>query len=563
MVRMRLLWLMLGSIALAATAMWLLPAGAPSQEKKRPKLAVILVFDQLRGDYPERWRELFGPGGFRRLQDEGASFTNCHYPYAYTITAPGHASLVTGCSPDKHGIVGNEWFDRASRESITAVTPPAEQAHLGLGPYRRRQESVGDVLLRLLRDKARIFSFSIKERAAILLAALRAQACYWFDNKTGRFVTSRYYRHEPHAWVNAFNRQKPADRWRGTVWERLRPDLDYVKHSGPDDVACEGTGVFQGQTFPHPFFARELSQTYYDGMLNSPRGNQLLLELVRAAVAAEKIGQTDTTDLLCISFSSNDLVGHCWGPDSQEVLDMTLCTDEVIKGLLDLLDAQVGKGNYIVTLSADHGVGSLPELAAAEGKDAGRVPAELLTSRAEETLNEALLGPGQKAPWLESPRKSNSWVYLNQATLREHGIAPARAERVLAEWLAAQPGIEAALTRTQLMSAEPLGSLADKVRLSFRPEACGDVMVILKPYHLFSPSVPPRDPKNVPYRASHGSPHPYDTHVPLFAFGPDVVPGKRAELVTPQALASIVAHALELPPPAAAEAQLPAGLFRR
>src|SRR5581483_5554696 len=169
-------WLVAPLAVLAAAGLWLAPEFLAAQEPApaRPRLAVLIVFDQMRGDYLQKWQPLFGEGGFKRLMSEGAWFTNCHYPYAFTLTAPGHASMATGCSPQSHGIIANEWFDRAARETVAAVAPPPEQKQLGFGPYRRRQESLADVLLRVLGVKGRAGSLSIKDRSAILLAALRA-----------------------------------------------------------------------------------------------------------------------------------------------------------------------------------------------------------------------------------------------------------------------------------------------------------------------------------------------------------------------------------------------------
>jgi predicted AlkP superfamily pyrophosphatase or phosphodiesterase len=564
--RQRVKWIGLTLILLLALGLWFAPEFIASQEQTppRPRLAVLLVFDQMRGDYLQKWQPLFGEGGFKRLQSQGAWFTNCHYPYAFTLTGPGHASMVTGCSPDKHGIIANEWFDRVHREEAPAVGPPPAEKHRGPGPYRLKQETLGDVLLRVLRGKGRVGALSIKDRSAILLAALRAQFCYWFDSNTGQFKTSRYYRDEPHAWVTAFNKAKPADRWLGTSWDRLRPELDYERHSGPDEVAAEGIGFAQGQTFPHPFKGEKPNLVYYEAVTNSPHGNTLLLELAKVAITQEKLGQAGATDLLCLSFSSNDLIGHCWGPDSQEVLDVTLHSDVIVKDLLEFLDAKVGKENYIVAVCADHGVCPLPEVARAQGKKAGRVPLELLTSDAEAVLNKAYLSAGRRAPWLDLPKKSyNPWLYLNQATLREHGIRAAAAEQVLAEWLTQQPGVAAVYTRTQMLASTRLNPLGEQVRRSFDAEASGDVIVILEPYYLFSPPITSLSPKTAAYRTTHGTPYAYDTHVPLLVYGPGVRPGTYAERVTPQAVASILAEALALPRPAGAEAPVPAGLFRK
>lgn len=529
-----------------------------------PKLVVLVVFDQMRGDYLKRWESLYGEGGFKRLMKDGAYFTNCHYPYASTLTAPGHTSLATGCPPDKHGIVANDWYSRAEAATVSSVTPPLDRERDGLGPYRRRQETVGDSLLGTSK-KARVVSVSLKPRVAILLAALRAQACYWFSTVTGNFITSPFYRDEPHAWVKQFNAEKRADVWLDKEWTRLRPMLDYARYSGPDDVAAEGTGFEQGQTFPHPFVegTNPLKPTYYEAVTNSPAGSELLLAFAKRAIDAEQLGQRDATDLLCIGFSSNDLIGHCWGPDSQEVLDITLRSDLLMKELLDYLDAKVGKGRYVVALSADHGICPLPEVARKEGKDAGRVPPELLTSETEAFLNRHFLkerAKGGKVPWLESSKKSTATVYFNRATIKELGLTEPQVERALADWLVTQAGVQAAFTRTELTKgplADPMGRM---VQRSYYPDECGDVMVVLKPYYLFSPPI--TSPKTASYRTTHGSPHPYDTYVPLVVMGPGIVPGVRSERVTPLAMASILSRALGVPAPKGAEVPVPAGLFR-
>ena len=550
-------------------------------EPTHPKLVVLVVFDQMRGDYPKKWQPLFGDGGFKRLQTDGAWFTNCHYPYAYTLTAPGHTSLSTGTTPSKHGIVANDWYDRATGESVASVTPPLEEKARGVGPYRRTAESVGDVLLRVLLGKGRVASLSLKDRAAILMAALRAQICYWFNSQTGNFQTSAYYRPDPHPWVTKFNKLKTADQWLDKNWDRFDSKLDYVPFSGPDDFIGEGTGYNQGQTFPHRFQLgktkdeKKNKQAFYDAVTNSPMGNELLLEFAKTAIVSEKLGQGDTVDLLCISFSSNDLIGHCWGPDSQEVLDVTLRTDALLKNLLGFLDDKVGKGNYYFALSADHGVCPLPEFVKGKPayddprklvKDAERIEPEILTTKAEAFLNAKFLPEGKKAPWLELPKKANTWLYFNHATLKELKLDQAVVERALADWFNIQPGIERAFTRTEMRdqdSREP-SDLLLSVRRSFHPDRSGDVMVIIKPYCLFSPATLTKNPDKLPsYRTTHGTPHPYDTHVPLMVMGPRIQPGIRDQAVTPQAMASILAEALGVPAPKDATYSLPTGLFKK
>jgi predicted AlkP superfamily pyrophosphatase or phosphodiesterase len=559
---------------IAATWLLLLPVEvveSAQADAKHPKLVVLVVFDQMRGDYLQKWQPLFGEGGFKRLQTEGAWYANCHYPYAYTLTAAGHTSLVTGTTPSRHGIIANEWYDRANNEAVQSVTPRPDEIANGLGPYRRKSEAVGDALLRALMGKGRVVSLSIKDRAAILMAALRASLCCWFSPARGDFVTSPYYYTEGHAWVSKFNKERHADQWLGKNWDRFDPKLDYVKYSGPDDFKTEGTGYLQGQTFPHPFqFAKTKDekankQNYYDAVACSPMGNELLFEFAKSAIANEKLGQADTVDLLCVSFTSNDYVGHTWGPDSQEVLDVTLRSDALMKKLLDLLDDKVGKGNYYVAMSADHGVCPLPEFAQAEGKKAGRIAPELLTTQAEDFLNKKYLPAGKKAPWFIVPKRMNTWVYFNYETLKELKLERSAVERALADWFNTQPGIEQAFTRTQLeKDTKDASELYLMVRRSYHAECSGDVMVIAKPYHIFSPPNLSDNPtKNPNYRAAHGMPHFYDTHVPLLVLGPRIQPGTRDQRVAPQAMASILAEALGVPAPKDAAYPVPVGLFKK
>jgi hypothetical protein len=290
---------------------------------------------------------------------------------------------------------------------------------------------------------------------------------------------------------------------------------------------------------------------------NTPYGNELLLAFARQALTAERLGQGEVPDLLLLSFSSNDLIGHTWGPDSQEVLDVTLRSDLIVKDLLEALDAQVGRGQYLLVLSADHGVGPLPELARAQGKDAGRVSPEVLTTKASEFLNETFTPAGKKLFWIEAA--AGPWVYLNRAAIKAQGLEPAPVEAALARWFARQPGIQGAYTRTQLSAATPKDDpLGEMVRLSFDAERSGDVYVVQKPYYLITPPLSPK----MYLRASHGTPHPYDTHVPLLVYGPGVRPGIRTERVTPQAAAAILTRGLGIAPPAGADAAVPAGLWK-
>lgn len=542
-----------------------------AQTPARPKLAVLLIFDQLRGDYLEKWRPVLGAGGFRRLLEQGTSFRNCHYPYADTVTGAGHASVATGCSPDIHGVIGNTWYDRASRRSVSCSAseryspvpprPPSTtdeegrtkiKAPLGGTPEQLLAPTLADALKDATDGKAHVVSLSFKDRSAVLPGGKRPDACYWFDVPTGRFETSTYYRDALHSWVADLNKSGRIDRWQGVEWTRLRSDLDYSELAGPDHVPGESTGYAQGRTFPHPTGGLPLSpRIYYEALYNSPFGNDLLLDLVLRAIEAERLGHHEVPDLLCVSFSSNDAVGHAWGPDSQEVLDVTLRTDRQVARLLDFLDTTVGKDNYVVAVTSDHGVCPLPEVSRSQGKDAGRISAALLKRRAEDFLRETF-GGERKERWIEVV--TEQWAYLNADTIAHHKKSPAQVQEALAGWLKEQPWVEAAYTRAELTGSEPPGgAIASRVLRSFHRERSGDVTVVTKPYYLITSYLT---------GTNHGSPHPYDTHVPLIFFGPGVRPGSSREEVTPQVAAVALAHLVGIRPPAKATASLPRGLLQ-
>jgi predicted AlkP superfamily pyrophosphatase or phosphodiesterase len=450
----RLVGLTLAKLALLAVS---LSGEELATTPPRPRLAVLVVIDQLRSDYLERWKDLFSEGGFRRLQKNGVWFQNCHYPYASTFTGPGHASLVTGCSPDKHGIVMNDWFDRLSGASVYCVASdhyhrvpslPASvpnsqttKKSASVSPEHLLAPTVSDTLKEATAGKARVVSLSLKDRSAILMGGRHPDICYWFETSNATVVTSSYYAEGLRPWAESFNRDAAPDRWFGKEWTRWRTDLDYAKYSGPDDAPGEGTGSGQGRTFPHAMGggATKAGKPYYDALYNSPFGNEILLELTLKALDAERLGRGATPDLLCVSFSSSDIVGHCWGPDSQEVLDTTLRMDDVLRRLLDGLDARVGRDGYVLVLTADHGVCPLPEASRAHGKDAVRLSPALLSGKAEKFLRAKFDGEGNSARWVQG--SEYPWVYLNQGLLRRRGLNPATVEQALTGWLMRQPGV--------------------------------------------------------------------------------------------------------------------------
>ncbi len=543
---------------------------APVREGPNRKLVVLVVFDQMRGDYLTRWAAQFGPDGFERMKKDGVWYNDCHIPYACTTTGPGHASIATGVPPSVHGIVDNEWYDRNAAARVYCTQPvrpydrvPPQAGTGGFSPERLLSETVGDRLQAATGGKGRVVSLSIKDRTAVLMAGRKPTAVYCLDSGSGLFHTSSYYRESVHPWVAEFNRSAKVNQWVGREWTRLRADLDYTALAGPDDATHEGYGFAQKRVFPHSMGDEpKPGPRYYGAVETSPFGNELLLELAKAAIAGEKLGRGEAADLLCVSFSSNDLVGHQWGPDSWEVLDVTLRSDRLIAELLRYLDETVGKDRYVMVVTADHGVCPIPEQNGIP--DAVRQPLRQLlpqlAAALDQTFGKSPVGP---PGWFDATDADWAnfwpWIYLNRAAIRARGIDPEQVADYAAQWIGNRPFMTTAFTRRHLDtgalppvapgSEKGVQAFLEKAKLAYHPDRCGDVYAIPRPGVLVTDYLD---------GTSHGTPHDYDTHVPLIVYGADVASGRKREVpVSSLAATPILAWALGIEPPPGAVEKLP------
>jgi predicted AlkP superfamily pyrophosphatase or phosphodiesterase len=517
------------------------------------RLAVLVIFDQMRADYLERWAPLFTEHGFRRIQAQGAWFTNCNYPYANTVTATGHASILTGCSPRVHGIIGNSWYERQAHCEVEATR--AGKTDPRTGDYQPSKApsaqallapTLGDSLKLATGGRCKVIGLSLKDRAALFSVGASADACYWLDSKTGQFVGSRPLP----SWVRDFNNGHPTDVMAGKSWTCLPDVAAYLPPlSALQESIIQAEGFGQGSSFPHRFPVKT-DATYYGALMNSPAGNDLLLNFAKSAIRDEKLGQRRERDLIAISFSSNDLIGHCWGPDSREVIDVTVRSDRVLAELLDFLDHSVGCGKYVLAVTADHGVSPIPELARARGMEAGRIDPALLAEKAEAYLS-TRFGPAS-GRWIEAA--VFPWVYLNRDVIKRSGHEIDVIADALAAWFPTQPGIARAYAGHKLNGSQPAGDEIDqRVYRSHAAPRAGDVFILQKPYYLASGQL-------TRLNASHGTPYEYDTHVPLLLLGPGIKTGKFSEPVTPEAIAAIFADSLGVPRPGMAEAPIPVAM---
>ncbi|MGE5846309.1 MAG: alkaline phosphatase family protein, partial [Ignavibacteria bacterium] len=331
------------------------------QKNNAPKLIVGIVVDQMRFDYTTRFYNNFGNDGLKRLLNEGTNFTFAHFNYIPTVTGPGHATVYTGTSPFYHGIVNNTWFDKIENREVYC-TEDSTVHGAGTGgnegkqsPKRLLNTTITDQLKIATSGKAKVISISIKDRGAILPGGQSADAAYWYEHSTGRFISSSYYMEHLPKWMDEFNNKKLPDNYLSQSWELSLPISEY-KVSTNDETVYEEDVFSEGKvSFPHNFNNLKSSEKY-GKLISTPFGNQLLLELTKTVIKNENMGKNSFTDFLAVSFSSTDYIGHAYGPNSVEDQDLYIKFDKQIAELLNYLDTEVGEGNYLLFLTADHGV---------------------------------------------------------------------------------------------------------------------------------------------------------------------------------------------------------------
>lgn len=520
------------------------------------------MVDQFRYDYLERFGDLFVADGFRRLLRDGASWTQSNYDHMPTYTAPGHGTMMTGAYPAESGIIGNEWLDRASGKRITSVTDETVKL-LGGGPNetaaspsRLMASTVGDELRLATNDRARVIGISVKDRSAILPAGRHANAAYWFSTTTGNMVSSTYYFTQLPAWVNTFNAARPADKYFGAKWERLLPETEYLKRAGPDSPPWETvTSTGDTNAFPHTITggATAPNATFYWALDYSPFTNEMLVSFAQQAIVNEKLGQDDDTDVLTVSFSANDYVGHRYGPYSQEAMDATLRVDRDIAKLLDFVDTRVGLSNTLIAFTADHGVAPIPEHAATLGLGGARIKAaDLFTvigAALSARYNRQGKSPDPSADYLLRFKEANTmreWLinnnlYFNYDALRRDGVNVEEFSQAVCAAALTVPGIARCFTRTQLMRGAT--SITDPIERralhGFYAARSGDAVLVAEPFKYLADTI----------TATHGSPYSYDTHVPTIIMGAGVNAGRYLEAASPADIAPTLSALLRITPP--------------
>jgi hypothetical protein len=454
-----------------------------------PKLVVAITIDQFRYDYLTRFRGDYHYG-LDRLLKNGAVFVDAdleHYP---TVTAVGHATLLSGATPAISGIIGNEWFDIETGKSVTSVSDETVKQVGGSGsssasPHNLLVNTIGDELKSASNGAARVIGLSLKDRAAILPVGRSANAAYWYDPASGDFITSSYYQQVLPDWVQQFNRQKLTASYAGVEWK------------GPDPQAAPLMKL------------ASIGPKLFADVYGSPFGNELLERFAEEAIPQEHLGQGRSPDLLSISFSSNDAVGHTFGPDSPQVQDLCLRTDAILGRLLAAIDKQVGLRNSLIVLTADHGVAPLPETQSAHKLPGGR----LSTADLVDSIQGALARRFGSGKWILSAIGTS--IYLNRSLIRENNLDSREVERIAAQAALAVPHVLQVYTRSELILGHPAAdAVGMRIARSFNARRSADLEILLEPYWITSKS-----------GTTHGTPYEYDSQIPLIFFGASIRPG--------------------------------------
>jgi hypothetical protein len=475
----------------------------PSEPPPQPRLVLVIVIDQFRYDYTTRFAGEY-KGGLARLLARGAVFTNARYQHFPTVTAVGHSTILSGALPSISGIIENSWYDRDEGRQVTSVSDSTVRIlggtrSIGSSPRRLLVSTIGDEMKIASGGKARVIGISLKDRAAILPSGHSADGAYWFDDRNGRFVTSTFYRPDLPEWVKQFN-LVGASAYKGAEW---------LGHKLPQDDRA------------------------YTALEATPFANELIEGLAERALEAERLGSEAATDLLTISFSGNDYVGHRYGPDSPEARDISIRTDALLDRLFRRMDELLGMSKVLVVLTADHGVAPMPEANAARRMPGGRIPFKTV----EDTVQKALAQKYGQGKWISGSGENS--FYLNRSLILEKKLDRSAVQDTARDALAAIPHVFRIYTYDDLLRgkllSDPIGKLVGN---GFNARRGADINIVLDPYWMFADS-----------GTSHGSAFGYDTHVPVIFMGPGIRPGRYDESIVVNDIAPTLATLLRIETP--------------
>lgn len=506
----------------------------------RPKLVIGIVVDQMRHEYLYRFYDEFGDGGFRRILDEGFSYANVHYNYVPTYTAAGHASIYTGTTPCNHGIVGNSWFHRALDTEVYCTLDDSVGIcggeGRGMSPIRLKSTTITDELKLATNGRSKVIGISLKDRGSILPAGHMADAAYWLDD-SGIFVSSTFYMDQLPDWVMTFNESPAVRHFFKSPWtpeDNANFDLSLPDKNSYESLLGEKSD---------PVFPYDLTEWIKKGGLGairrSPFGNELLIDFAQEAIEQEHMGADETTDFLCLSFSSTDYIGHAMGPRSREIQDTYLKLDKQLARLLDFLDNTIGKDEYLIFLTADHAVNEVPAHLRDMGFYAETVSysffADKLKAFSEEKYGVNLIknyGSGN--------------IHLDYRVIEENDLEIDDVSQAIVDYLMGFDVVHRVYTQDQILSGNPSDPLLTKVFKGYDPKQNGQLVMTFVSGSMEYKST----------GSTHGSAYNYDTHVPMLWYGKHIPNGKSLKAHYITEIAATLGHILGITTPSAADNNL-------
>ena len=526
-----------------------------TEGSKKPKLVVGIVVDQMRAEQLYRFEAKYSEDGFKRILRDGFNYKNTQYNFTPTATAPGHSSIYTGTTPATHGIIGNSWYNRYKKKYTSSVEDTTvvligskKQNNTGASPNQLLTTTISDQLRMSTNFRSKVISVSLKDRAAVLPGGHLANAAYWHDIETspGYFVSSSYYMNKLPKWVSEFNELEKSSKYLDTVWNTFYPIESYIESYG-DNNKYEVVLGENSPTFPYDF--KKLRKKYRERNIEylmlgfSPAGNTLLTEFAMDAVKNEKLGSNEETDMLTISYSVTDKAGHIFGPNSVEIEDIYIRLDREISKLLKYLDKTVGKGEYTLFLTSDHGA-----IPIASYLNAIRIPTGVARiAKYKDRLSNYLNTKYGEGSWIQN--FEDDQLYLNRTAIFEKGLQLESMQQDAANFLVNLEGISGALTAYHLQTSQYTSGLRKRVQNGYQQKRSGDVLII------FDAGLVQDDDSEIDVASVkgtiHGSGYSYDTHVPLLWFGNGITHGESVREVSPIDISSTLAMILNL--------QLPSG----
>ena len=488
---------------------------SPGSEPTRPKLVVGLVVDQMRWDYLYRYSDRYkATGGFNRLLSQGFSNENTFIPYAPTVTACGHSTIYTGTVPAISGITGNAWFDQRTQEVMyctqddSVKTVGSTTAAGEMSPRNMHTTTIGDELRLATNFRSKVIGVAIKDRGGILPAGHSANGAYWYDSKSGNWITSTYYRNELPTWVSAYNAGKHIDKYYETGWSTLYPVETYMNSfKGENNWEAK---PFGSQALAHPYNFKNFIGKNYGVVASTPFGNTMTFDMAKAAIKGEALGQGKETDMLTVSLSSPDYIGHAFGPNSVEVEDCYLRLDQDLGDFLNYLDKEVGKGQYLLFLSADHGVAHVPGYMTASKIPAGTFDDGAVMSELNVSLKEKF---GQDKLVVSM---FNYQVHLNHPLIDSLKLDEEDIISAASAIMKKRPEVSRVFELAELSETTLPEKLKTMIANGYDPNRSGDIQFVLYPQYIDGGKT----------GTTHGLWNPYDSHIPLVWYGWNIRAGK-------------------------------------